>query len=77
LRSQLGDKVGIASQVITIRDHVLRIGNKLSETELNRLDVILYAVSDSNVTVALGGTPYEQAKQDVMLLMPLSLKQKI
>jgi len=77
LRNQLGDRVGIAAQVISIRDHVKNIENKLTEQEINRLDVILYALSDSTVTAALGGTPYEQAKQDILLLVPIEVKQQL
>jgi len=63
--------------VITIRDYVKNNEIKLSEEEINRLDVILFALTNSTVSSALGGTLYEQARQDIILLMPLEVKKQI
>gem|GEM_PF-5320143 len=77
LRNQLGDKVGVAAQVITIKNHLTSIQDKLSEEEINRVEVILFDITDGGVIQAIGGTPYEQAKQDIILLSPSIVKNQL
>jgi hypothetical protein len=54
LRNNLDDSASRGANLVALNEHVNNIENKLTESELNRLDVIIFTLSDGNVSAALG-----------------------
>jgi hypothetical protein len=74
LRNNLDDNSTRGANLVALNDHVQNISDKLSESEINRINVIIFSLSDGDVSAALGGNAYQQARQDILLLVPGNIK---
>ena len=74
MRNNLYTDQDIATSVVSIRDYMDTQELLLSESQQADLDALLTSLSDGAIVAALWGTPYEQAKQDILFSLPQNLK---
>jgi hypothetical protein len=58
---------------VAIKDYISSHEVVLTENEKNDLDVIVTSLSDASVTAAAGANEYEQAKAEILVVLPHNL----
>lgn len=73
LRDGLIDQVDTKSTIVSIKDYYGAQDIKLSDSQKTMLDDIFTQLTDKSVSAALGGSQYDQAKAELLSILPSNL----
>jgi len=74
LRNNIQSTVDIANGIVTISDILEREETMVPERHIEELKKILSDMSNGSVIAAIGGTEYDQAKQEILSILPPNVK---
>jgi len=73
LKSGLLDDVDTKSTVVAIQDYMTTHEVVLTDDQASSLEVVITSLSDASVTAAEGKSEYEQAKSEILVILPHNL----
>lgn len=77
LRKNLLDKNQTTATVVQIQDHIKETSIQIDQGQKDLLDSILLRLSNADTVSAAGGNAYEQARDEILYLLPTNLRAEV
>jgi hypothetical protein len=74
LRTSLLDKIQTSSNVVALQTHIKESSILIDQGQKELLESIITRLSNGDTISALGGNAYEQAKREILAILPHNLK---
>jgi hypothetical protein len=77
LRKNLLDKNQTTNNVVQIQNHIREASIQIDQGQKDILESVLSRLSNADTRSATGGSPYEQARDEILMILPHNLRVEV